>query len=70
MPTVVNPLTVSVQNSGKKRLIHVMSCHVNKHLWKSSVKFEDICRAMYFSNQGDFCFKFDLHSTYHHIDIF
>ena len=69
MPTVVNPLTVSVQNSGKKRLILDLR-HVNKHLWKSSVKFEDIRTAMYFLNQGDFCFKFDLHSAYHHIDIF
>ena len=40
-PFVVNPLTVSVQNSGKKRLILDLR-HVNKHLWKTSVKFEDI----------------------------
>ena len=39
-PTVVNPLTVSVQNSGKKRLI------LDLHLWKASVKFEDIRTAM------------------------
>ena len=68
-PFVVNPLTVSVQNSGKKRLILDLR-HVNKHLWKSSVKFEDIRTAMLFIKQNDFCFKFDLHSAYHHIDIF
>ena len=39
-PYVVNPLTVSVQNSGKKRLILDLRL-VNKHLWKRSVKFED-----------------------------
>ncbi|CAC5360698.1 unnamed protein product [Mytilus coruscus] len=36
-PRIVNPLTVSASNSKKKRLRHV-----NKHLWKTSVKFEDI----------------------------
>ena len=32
VPLVVNPLTVSVQSSGKKRLILDLRC-VNKHLW-------------------------------------
>ncbi|XP_033744161.1 uncharacterized protein LOC117330050 [Pecten maximus] len=41
MPYVVNPLTVSVQSNGKKRLILDLR-HVNHHLWKTSVKFEDI----------------------------
>ena len=68
-PTVVNPLTVSVQNSGKKRLILDLR-HVNKHLWKASVKFEDIRTAMLFISERSYCFKFDLHSAYHHIDIY
>ena len=68
-PIVVNPLTVSIQSNGKKRLILDLR-HVNKHLWKSSIKFEDIRTAMYFLKQGDFCFKFDLTSAYHHISIF
>ncbi|KAK3099945.1 hypothetical protein FSP39_012245 [Pinctada imbricata] len=35
-PHVVNPLTVSVQSNGKKRLILDLR-HVNKHLWKSTI---------------------------------
>jgi hypothetical protein len=40
-PIVVNPLIVSVSSSNKKRLILDLR-HVNLHLWKTSVKFEDI----------------------------
>jgi hypothetical protein len=40
-PIVVNPLTVSVSSSNRKRLILDLR-HVNLHLWKTSVKFEDI----------------------------
>ena len=46
-PIVVNPLTVSVSSSNKKRLILDLR-HVNLHLWKTSVKFEDIRIAMQF----------------------
>ena len=53
MPFVVNTLTVSVQNSGKKRLILDLR-HVNKHLWKSSVKFDYIRTAMLFIKENDF----------------
>jgi hypothetical protein len=42
---------------------------VNLHLWKTSVKFEDILIAMQFITKNSYCFKFDLH-TYHHVDIF
>ncbi|XP_063405714.1 uncharacterized protein LOC134689678 [Mytilus trossulus] len=68
-PLVVNPLTVSVQNNGKKRLILDLR-HVNLHLWKTSVKFEDIRVAMQFIKQDFYCFKFDIHSAYHHLDIY
>ncbi|CAC5381524.1 unnamed protein product [Mytilus coruscus] len=43
-PFVVNPLTVSVQSNLKKRLILDLRA-VNKHLWKQSVKFEDMRTA-------------------------
>lgn len=35
-PTVVDPLTVSVQSNGEKRLILDLRL-VNKHLWKQSI---------------------------------
>ena len=63
-PIVVNPLTVSIQNNGKNRLILDLR-HVNHHLWKCSVKFEDIRTAM-----QSYCFLFDVHSAYHHLDIY
>ena len=43
-PHVVNPLSVSVQSCGKKRLILDLR-HVNKHIWKEKFKFEDIRNA-------------------------
>lgn len=68
-PIVINPLTVSIQNNGKKRLILDLR-HVNHHLWKCSVKFEDIRTAMQFIQANYHCFLFDIHSAYHHIDIY
>ncbi|XP_057302674.1 uncharacterized protein LOC130636842 [Hydractinia symbiolongicarpus] len=39
-PHVVNPLSVSTQGNGKKRLILDLR-HVNKHIYKDKVKFDD-----------------------------
>lgn len=69
VPTVVNPLSVSIQSSGKKRLILDLRA-VNKHLWKQSVKYEDLRTALLYIKKGDWMFKFDIHSAYHHVDIF
>ena len=41
LPHNVNPLSVSIQSSGKKRLILDLR-FVNKHVWKQKVKFEDL----------------------------
>lgn len=68
-PRVVNPLTVSIQNSGKKRLILDLR-NVNKHLWKQSVKFEDLRIALSYLQKGSFMIKFDITSAYHFIEIF
>lgn len=40
-PHMVNPLSVSIQSSGKKRLILDLR-HVNNHVWKEKFKFEGI----------------------------
>ena len=68
-PAVVNPLSVAIQSSGKKRLILDLRA-VNKHLWKETVKYEDIRTALLFVKRGSWMFKFDIHSAYHHLDIF
>ena len=40
-PKVINPLSVSIQNNGKRRLILDLRL-VNMHIWKQSVKYDDI----------------------------
>jgi hypothetical protein len=41
-PYVVNPLTVSASNNSRKKRLILDLRHVNKHLCKTSIKFEDI----------------------------
>ena len=45
LPRVVNTLTVPTQTSGKKRLILDLR-NVNKHIWKQSVKYDDLKIAL------------------------
>ena len=68
LPHCVNPLSVSVQSCGKKRLILDLSL-VNKHIWKSSVKYEDLRIALTYLNRNDWMIKWDIHSAYHHIAV-
>ncbi|MCG7876850.1 MAG: DNA N-6-adenine-methyltransferase [Candidatus Thiodiazotropha endolucinida] len=68
IPHCVNPLSVSVQSSGKKRLILDLSL-VNKHIWKVSVKYEDLKVALLFLNKNDWMVKWDIHSAYHHVSM-
>ena len=65
---MVNPLSVSVQPNGKKRLILDLR-YVNKHLIKQRVKYEDWKVALSYFQKGAFMISFDLKSGYHHIDI-
>ena len=68
-PAVINPLSVSIQKPGKKRLILDL-LHVNQYLFKSKFRFEDVSIAREVLNPGDFMFSFDLKSGYHHVEIF
>ena len=63
-PCVVNPLTVSVQNSSKKRLI------LELHIPKQSVKYDDLHIALSYLQKGFYMIKFDITSAYHFIEIF
>ena len=40
-PKVINPLTVAINESGKKRLVLDLR-HINPHLWKNKCKYEGI----------------------------
>ena len=67
-PFVVNPLSVSIQLCGKKRLILDFR-YVNKSLIRQSVKYEDWKIAMCHFAKDAYMFSFDSKSGYHHIDI-
>ena len=67
-PFVVNPLSVSVQPSGKKRLMLDLR-HVNKCLKKYRFKYEDWRVALSYFEKDAHMFSFDLKSGYHHIEI-
>ena len=69
VPHVVNPLSVSVQNSGKKRLILDLR-KVNLFLAKYKFKMEDLKNVKEVLCKNDFMFTFDLKSGYHHLDIY
>ena len=66
---IVNPLSVSIQPSGKKRLILDLR-HVNLYVFKRKFRCEDVSVALQIFSQGFFLFKFDLKSGYHHVEIF
>ena len=70
-PAVLNPLSVSIQKSGKKRLILDLR-HVNqyRYLFKSKFRCEDMSIAREVLDTGDFMFSFALKSGYHHVEIF
>ena len=67
-PYIINPLTVSIQTSGKKRLILDLR-EVNKHVWKQKFKYEDINVALAFLEKGFHMIKFDITSAYHFIEV-
>ena len=68
-PLVVNPLSVSVQATGQKKLILDLR-YVNKCLRKMRIKYEDWKIASSYFMTEAFMFSFDLKSGYHHIEIF
>ena len=65
---VISPLGV-VRNGSKKRLILDLR-YVNKYLRIPKFKYEDIRTARDIFSLGDWFFKFDYKSGYHHVDIF
>ena len=62
-------MTVFIQSNKKKRLILDLRA-VNEHLWKQSVKFEDMRTARQHIKLKSSMFAFDIHLAYHHVDIY
>ena len=68
-PYVVNPLSVSKQSTGKKRLILDLRI-VNQHIWKQSVKYDDLKIALAYLKKGFHLIRFDITSAYHFCEVF
>ena len=70
-PVVINPLSVSIQPNGKKRLILNLR-HVNFFVKKSKIKFEDAKSFLgcLLTRPCAWACSFDIKSGYHHIEIF
>ena len=66
---VINPLTVSINSTGKKRLILDLR-YINQFVWKEKFKLEDWRVLFEYVHKGDFMFVWDLSSGYHHFDLF
>ena len=66
---VINPLSVSTQSFGKRRLILDLR-FVNQFILKQKVKFEDYKTALDLFQYGGYACSFDLKCGYHHVDIF
>ena len=64
---VISPLSV-VHNSSKPRLILDLS-YLNQFISVPKFKFEDIRCVRDLFEKGDYFFKFDIKSGYHHINI-
>ena len=67
-PLVVNPITVSVQNNGKKRLICDLR-YVNSFLAKQKFKLDDLKTALPSFRKDSFAFTFDLKKSYYHVNL-
>ena len=70
-PDIINPLAVSFQANGKKRLILVLR-HINFHVYKQKFKCGNLhtIKNTFAKDFFFFVFSFDLKSVYHHVDIF
>ena len=65
---VINPLSVSVQPSGEKRLILDLR-HMNECLIKCRFRYEGWRVKVTYFEKDAYMFSFDLKSGYHHIEI-
>ncbi len=66
--TVINPLTVVTNSSGKNRL--VLDCrHINECIATFNFRYENHEKAHKHLKIGNLAFTFDLKSAYHHVLI-
>ena len=65
---VVNPLSVSINSSGKKRLILDLR-YINQYLVQQTHKLDDWKIMFQYVKKGSFLFSFDLAQAFHGVDI-
>ena len=68
-PIVVNPLTVSENSNGKKRLKLDLR-YIDQFVRKDRFKLDDWKTMMQYVKKGGYIFNFDLKNSYHHLDLF
>ena len=68
-PDIINPLSVSVQSSGRKRLVLDLR-HVNLLVYGQKFKCEGLHTIRSAFSKEYIVFSFGLKSRYHHVDIF
>ena len=66
----VNPLTVAVNDRGKKRLCIDLSRYVNDFTTAAKFRIESTLQFLQVVKVGDYLYAFDLKSAYHQIEIF
>lgn len=70
-PKIVNPLSVSIQSNGEKRLVLVLR-QVNFFVRKLKIKFEDAKSFLecLLARSAPWAFSFDIKSGHHHVESF
>ena len=68
-PHICNPLSVVINDVGKKRLVLNLR-YLNQYPWKDHFKYEDLRTLMQMFSCNDYMVTFDLKSGYHHMDVF
>ena len=67
-PYICSPLSVVSNSAGKLRLVLNLK-YLNQFLHVLSFKYEDLRTAALMFEPGEYMFKFDLKSGYHHVDV-
>ena len=66
----INPLTVAINDRGKKRLCIDLSRYVNEFTEAKKFKIESTMQFLQVVQPGDFMYGFDLKAAYHQVPMF
>ena len=66
----INPLTVAINDRGKRRLCIDLSRYVNEYTLAIKFRIESTVQFLQVVEQGDYMWSFDLKSAYHQIEMF